>query len=92
MQPDGNFVLYTASSSVVWATDSANSPRAYLEMQDDGQVVVWFNGIKKFSSGVTAECVKPAYMSVKSGGIITDNYRKKYIKLVGEKFIQKNVN
>lgn len=60
MQPDGNFVLYTASSSVVWATDSANSPRAYLEMQDDGQVVVWFNGIKKFSSGVTAECVKPA--------------------------------
>lgn len=59
MQDDGNFVLYTATDAPVWSTKTSNYPGAYLEMQFDGQLVIWQNGISRYSSGPTAQCVSP---------------------------------
>lgn len=59
MQTDGNFVLYTATGSAVWATGTSYNFGAFLEMQSDGELVIWHNGVSKYASGATASCVSP---------------------------------
>lgn len=58
MQLDGNLVLYTATMSPVWSSNTFY-PEAYAEMQYDGQLAVWQNGISRYVSGTTAACVSP---------------------------------
>jgi hypothetical protein len=41
MQTDGNLVLYDTSNQARWASGTSNHPGAYLNMQDDGNVVVY---------------------------------------------------
>ena len=40
MQTDGNLVLYDTSNQPRWASGTSNHPGAFLDMQDDGNVVV----------------------------------------------------
>jgi chitodextrinase len=49
MQTDGNFVMYNASNSAVWATNTAgsgNNPFRFI-MQNDGNIVIYgvYNGV-----------------------------------------------
>lgn len=42
MQGDGNFVLYNDSlTSAKWATNTNGNPGAYLNMQNDGNIVIY---------------------------------------------------
>ena len=44
MQADGNFVIYDiedGSPIPVWSTNTAGNPGAYLNVQDDGNVVIY---------------------------------------------------
>jgi hypothetical protein len=44
MQPDGNFVIYDiedGSPIPVWSTNTAGNPGAYLNLQDDGNMVIY---------------------------------------------------
>lgn len=50
MQPDGNFVLYTAANVPVWDTHSYGHGGAYLAMQDDGNLVVQYGTNAVWSS------------------------------------------
>ncbi len=40
MQLDGNVVIYTADGSAVWASGTEGRPGAYLEVTDDGALVI----------------------------------------------------
>jgi hypothetical protein len=44
MQADGNFVLYTAASKPLWASNTSGKKGAYLAIQDDGNLVVYAAG------------------------------------------------
>ncbi len=44
MQTDGNLVLYDTSNQPRWASGTSNHPGAFLDMQDDGNVVVYRAG------------------------------------------------
>jgi len=44
MQPDGNFVVYDLQEGFaipVWSTNTAGNPGAYLNVQDDGNMVIY---------------------------------------------------
>jgi hypothetical protein len=41
MQTDGNLVLYDTSNQARWASGTSNHPGAYLNMQTDGNAVVY---------------------------------------------------
>ena len=42
LQDDGNFVIYDAAGTPVWASgDSYQHPGAYLVVQNDGNVVIY---------------------------------------------------
>ena len=41
MQADGNFVVYAADGSPLWASGTWGYPGAYLAVQDDGNAVVY---------------------------------------------------
>lgn len=56
MQFDGNLVLYTADKVAIWST-STYYPGAYAEMQSDGQLAIWHNGIVRYSTGISAKCL-----------------------------------
>jgi hypothetical protein len=42
MQNDGNFVLYKPGEGAVWASDTAGHPGAYLALQDDANLVIYW--------------------------------------------------
>jgi hypothetical protein len=50
-QTDGNFVLYNASNSALWATNTAGTNAQSIMMQDDGNLVLY---VFKWSAGVYA--------------------------------------
>ena len=43
MQGDGNLVIYDASRSALWATNTTGHPGAFLSVQEDGNVVIYTN-------------------------------------------------
>ncbi|MFJ6135244.1 trypsin-like serine protease [Kitasatospora sp. NPDC092286] len=51
MQPDGNFVVYTADKHPIWNTATWSSPGGYLSLQDDGNIVVYKKGGGPLSGG-----------------------------------------
>jgi hypothetical protein len=44
LQGDGNFVIYSASNAVLWASNTAGNPGTTLAVQNDGNVVLYDNG------------------------------------------------
>lgn len=44
MQHDGNFVVYDASGNKIWDTGTAERDGAYLTIQDNGSIVVYYDG------------------------------------------------
>jgi hypothetical protein len=44
MQTDGNLVLYDTSGQPHWASQTEGNPGAYLNMQDDGNAVIYRAG------------------------------------------------
>lgn len=42
MQGDGNFVLYKPDEGAVWASDTAGYPGAFLRLQDDANLVIYW--------------------------------------------------
>ena len=44
MQTDGNLVLYDKTGSPKWASNTSNNPGAFLNIQDDGNLVVYRSG------------------------------------------------
>ena len=40
MQKDGNLVIYTDKNSSVWASGTHNNPGAYLELSNDGDLII----------------------------------------------------
>lgn len=48
MQGDGNFVVYNASNGAIW-NSGAKGAGAYLTMQDDGNLVIYQDGIPKWT-------------------------------------------
>jgi len=41
MQTDGNLVLYDTSGQPHWASNTQGNPSAFLNVQDDGNLVVY---------------------------------------------------
>jgi len=44
MQDDGNIVMIAPGSRPVWATGTGGNPGVTLELQDDGNLVVYAQG------------------------------------------------
>jgi hypothetical protein len=44
MQTDGNLVLYDTSGQAQWASETGGNPGAFLNVQDDGNLVVYLAG------------------------------------------------
>jgi hypothetical protein len=44
LQPDGNFVVYSASNAVLWSSNTGGHPGATLTVQNDGNAVLYANG------------------------------------------------
>jgi hypothetical protein len=52
MQADGNFVVYTPTSTPLWNTYTSSHPGSYLVVQNDGNVVIYApNGAAVWSTG-----------------------------------------
>jgi hypothetical protein len=41
MQGDGNFVVYSAENVALFATNTLKEEAAYLDVQDDGNIVMY---------------------------------------------------
>ncbi len=50
MQGDGNFVVYNASNGAIW-NSGAKGAGAYIVIQPDGNLVIYLNGVAKWSLG-----------------------------------------
>ena len=44
MQDDGNFVIYDASGTPIWHTNTWGNPGAYLTIHDDGNMAIYAAG------------------------------------------------
>ncbi len=51
MQPDGNFVLYTAGGTALWHSYTYNRPGAFLSVQNDGNLVIYDGSTVRWHSG-----------------------------------------
>lgn len=52
MQNDGSLVIYNVNGQAIWAvTETAQHYNAYLVVQDDGNLVIYENGIPLWSTG-----------------------------------------
>jgi hypothetical protein len=71
MQEDGNFVLYdahgTADANRLWSSDTSGHPGAYVDVQDDGNLVIyvgiaspsnalWATGTERQTNGGGSKC------------------------------------
>lgn len=50
MQGDGNFVLYDTNNVGRWSTITAGYPGSYIVLQNDGNLVIYQNGVPRWSS------------------------------------------
>ena len=71
MQTDGNMVVYSTGpgSHALWASDTAGNPGAYLDMQIDGNLVIYKPNRAVLWASNTAGC-KPSFFATQEDGNI----------------------
>lgn len=56
-QTDGNLVIYTSDNqhpdSAIWSTNTSGHLGAYIDIQDDGNVVMYYNGQSIWSTNTS---------------------------------------
>ena len=62
MQTDGNLVLYDTSGQQHWASKTQGNPGAFLNVQDDGNVVVYRGGFYHSDRGQCAMGIAQAFL------------------------------
>lgn len=51
MQADGNFVIYRANNTARWGTGTGGYVNGYITIQNDGNLVIYQNGVARWGSG-----------------------------------------
>lgn len=59
MQGDGNFVVYNSGWGAVWNSATQNHPGAYVAAQNDGNLVIYWNGQALWNIGQDPDLNKP---------------------------------
>lgn len=59
MQGDGNFVAYNSGWGALWNAATQNHPGAYLSAQNDGNLVIYWNGQALWNIGQDPDLIKP---------------------------------
>jgi hypothetical protein len=59
MQGDGNFVVYNSGWGALWNAATQNHPGAYVAAQNDGNLVIYWNGQALWNIGQDPDSNKP---------------------------------
>ncbi len=69
MQGDGNFVVYNASNTPLWYTNTAGHPGSHITLQTDGNLVLYdANHVARWSSKTASTESVPAILTMQTDG------------------------